>query len=185
MNEPTVDSSEGAATLLARARQASADQGELMRLMLAGTRGLDSWLIEHRIIPALRDRGLPTLRFTLRAESGQQSSAKLLPLPGGSAFACATDGSWSAFEAGEARHEIGHIGHRYAPGDRWLGSFAAVLEQADGIERPLGPSEVAQVWREATGAQPIGYAKGAIDYLEAIGSGVLDKAFGMKGRLGL
>ncbi len=95
---------------------------------MAGTQHVDSWLIENRILPALREKGLHMLRFTLRIENREERSANLLPLPDGSAFAGATDGSWSALEARAALHEISHIGYRYASGSDWPDEFQAMLE---------------------------------------------------------
>lgn len=185
MNKLSLDWPQGAASLLSQARRASASDGELLRLILAETHNVDSWLIENRVLPALREKGLHTLRFTLRIENREERSAKLLPLPDGSALACTTDGLWSALEVREALHEIAYIGYRYAPSDRWQDAFQAMLESADGSERPLTPSAVAGVWREATGEPPAGYESGAIDHLQALGSELLDKAFNAQGRLGL
>ena len=88
MNKLSLDWPQGAASLLSQARQVSASDGELLRLILAETHNLDSWLIENRILPALREKGFPMLRFTLRIENQEARSAKLLPLPDGSALAC-------------------------------------------------------------------------------------------------
>ncbi|SBT10256.1 hypothetical protein ACCAA_920032 [Candidatus Accumulibacter aalborgensis] len=185
MNKLSLDWPQGAASLLSQARQVSASDGELLRLILAETHNLDSWLIENRILPALREKGFPMLRFTLRIENQEARSAKLLPLPDGSALACTADGLWSAFEVREAVHEIAYIGYRYAPSKHWQDAFQAMLQLANGSERPLTPAEVAGVWREATGGDPAGYASGAIDHLQALASELLDKAFNTQGRLGL
>ena len=185
MNILSLDWPQSAGSLLSQARSMSASDGEFMRLIMAGRRHIDSWLIENRVLPALREKGLHMLCFTLCIDNREARSAKLLPLPDGSAFACATHGSWSVFEAREASHEIAYIGYRYASGSHWPDEFQATLEFADGVARPLTPSEVAGIWREATGAQPAGYASGAVDHLQALGSELLDKAFSTQGRLGL
>ena len=152
---------------------------------MGGTCHIDSGLIENRVLPALREKGLHMLHFSLRIENREERSAKLLPLPDGSALACAADGLWSAFEAREALHEIAYIGYRYAFGNHWPDEFQAMQQFADRVARPLTPSEVAGIWREATGAQPAGYESGAVDHLQAFGSEVLDKAFNTQARLGL
>ncbi len=185
MNILSLDWPQSAGSLLSQARSASASDGEFLRLIMAGTHHIDSLLIENRVLPALREKGLHMLRFTLCSENREERSAKLLPLPDGSTFACAADGSWSAFEARDASHEIAYIGYRYASGSHWPDEFQAMLEFADGVARPLTPSEVAGIWRDATGARPAGYASGAVDHLQALGSEWLDKAFRTQGRLGL
>lgn len=116
MNILSLDWPQSAGSLLSQARSACASDGEFLRLIMAGTHHIDSWLIENRLLPAVREKGLHMLRFTLRIENREERSAKLLPLPDGSAFACAADGSWSAFEARDASHEIAYIGYRYASG---------------------------------------------------------------------
>lgn len=185
MKALSVDGSQGGVSLLSQARTASAGDGEFLRLIMAGTQHIDSWLIENRVLPALREKGRPMLGFSLRIDDGDEVSAKLMPLPDGSALACPVDGSWSAFEARDAAHEIAYIGYRYASGDQWTDEFQATLQLADGRGEALTPSAVAKVWREVTGTQPAGYSSGAVDQLQALGSEVLDKAFNTQGRLGL
>jgi len=185
MNILSLDWPQSAGSLLSQARSASASDGEFLRLIMAGTQHIDSWLIENRVLPALRKKGLHMLYFTVRIENREEAAAKLLPLPDGSALACAADGLWSAFEVRETLHEIAYIGYRYASGNRWQAGFQAMVQFADGTARPLTPSEVAGIWREATGVQPAGYASGAVDHLQALGSELLDKAFSTEGRLGL
>lgn len=185
MNIRSLDWPQGASSLLSQTRSASADDGEFLRLIMAGTQHIDSWLIENKVLPALREKGLHVLHFTLHIDEGEDLSVKILPLPDGSAFACATDGLCSPFEAREALHEISYLGYRYAPRDDWQEGFQAVLQCADGASRPLAPSDVADFWRQTTGLQPDGYASGAIDHLQALGSEMLDKAFHARGRLGL
>ena len=185
MNILSLDWPQSAGSLLSQARSASAGDGEFLRLIMAGTCHVDSWLIENRVLPALREKGLHMLGFSLRIANRQERSAKLLPLPDGSAFACAADELWSALEARDALHEISYVGYRYASGNHWPDEFQATLQFADGLARLLTPSEVAGIWRDATGVQPAGYASGAVDHLQAWGSELLDKAFRAQGRLGL
>lgn len=185
MNILSLDWPQSAGSLLSQARSASSSGGEFHRLIMAGTYHVDSWLLENRVLPALREKGLSMLHFSLRIENQEERSAKLLPLPDGSALACAVDGLWSVFEAREALHEIAHIGYRYASGNHWPDAFQVMLQLTDGIARSLSPSEVAEIWREATGAQPAGFESGAVDHLLAFGSEVIDKVFNTQGRLGL
>ncbi|WP_300454704.1 hypothetical protein [Accumulibacter sp.] len=152
---------------------------------MAGTQHIDSWLIENRVLPALRENGRRMLRFSLRIDDGDELSAKLMPLPDGSALACPVDGSWSACEAGEAAHEVAYIGYRYASGNQWTDGFQATRQLAEGSGKALTPSTVATVWQEFGGTRPASYSSGAIGQLQALGSEVLDKAFNTGGRLGL
>lgn len=175
----TFDWPQSASSLLSQAKQ----EGELVKLILAGNSHLESWLIENRILPALQKKGLQMLRFTL---SGQgKRSASIVPLPDGSAFALSASGWWSALECHEALHEIHHIGARFAPSDRWLDGFEATLQQADNTWRSVTPSEVALFWEAVTGSRPAGFAVGVLDGIEAFGLDMIDKIFVTQGRLGL
>jgi hypothetical protein len=185
MNILSLDWPQSAGSLLSQARSASSSDGEIHRLIMAGTYHVDSWLIKNRVLPALQEKGLNMLHFSLRIENREERSAKLLPLPDGSALACAADGLWSVFDAHEALHEIAYIGYRYASGNYWPNEFQAMLQFTNGVARPLTPSEVARIWRESTGAQPAGYESGPVDHLQAFGSEMLDKVFNTQGRLGL
>lgn len=185
MNNLSLDWPQGASSLLSQARCQCASDGELVRLILAGTRHLDSWLIENRVLPALREKQLKTLRLHVNLPDHGERSASLVPLPDATAFACSVEGLWCALEATEAKQEIAHIGYRYAPGDRWLAGFQAIVQLADDTVRPVTPSEVARLWQEVTGSRPAGFAVGTLDHAQSLGLDVLDKAFNTQGRLGL
>lgn len=185
MNDLSLDWPQSASSLLSQAQRQCASDGELVRLILSGTRHLDSWLIENRVLPSLREKQLRTLRLRLIVPEHGECSASLVPLPDASAFACSTEGLWSALEATETQHEIAYIGYRYAPGNRWLAGFQAMLQLADGTVCPVTPSGVARMWLEATGSSPAGFEDGALDHVQSLGLDVLDKAFNTQGRLGL
>jgi hypothetical protein len=185
MTKLTLDWPQSAVALLSQARSQSASDGELLRLILAGTHHLDSWLIEKRVLPALQEKQLKTLRLRVIAPDQAERSAAMVPLPDASAFACSVEGLWSALEATEAHHEIAYIGSRYAPGDRWLSGFQATLQLPDGAVCPVTPSGVARMWLEATGSSPAGFAVDALDHVQSMGLDVLDRAFNTQGRLGL
>jgi len=172
---------QSAAELLARSRHGV----DLAKLIMDGNSAIDSWLIAHRVLPALSEKGLATLCFSLNFQHQEKRSASCIPLPDGTAFMCNALGLWSSLEAPEAVAEIQYLGSRYAPGDHWLGSFEASLCLPDGSSRPLKPGEVARFWVEQTGVRLSGFASGLFDQLEAIGHGVADKVFTTQGRLGL
>lgn len=159
--------------------------GDLAKLIMAGTIGIESWLIAHRILPALHEKGIKTLCFSLADRDQEKRSASCVPLPDGSAFVCNVLGTWSALEKHEAAHEIEYIGSRYAPGNHWLDGFQATLVLPDGTASPLTPAEVARIWAEITGSTLRGFEAGVLDYVEAIGYDVADKVFNTQGRLGL
>ena len=157
---------------------------ELAKLIMAGTSAIESWLIAHRIVPALREKGLGTLCFSVDAHH-EKHAASCIPLPDGSAFICNVLGLWSPLEKPDATHEIEYIGSRYAPGDRWLSGFEATLNWPDGSSRLVTPGKVASFWKEVTGVRLSGFEAGICDHIEAVGHGVADKVFTTQGRLGL
>jgi hypothetical protein len=172
---------QSAKALLAQSRNGV----DLARLIMDGNTAIDSWLIAHRVLPALCEKGLATLCFSLDFQHQEKRLALCIPLPDGTAFIRNVLGLWSALDAPEAVAEIQYIGSRYAPGDHWLNSFEASLRLADGSCRPLKPGEVARFWAEQTGVRLSGFASGLLDHIEAIGHGVADKVFTTQGRLGL
>lgn len=178
--DPSVppDWPQSAAALLDQAKRS----GDLVKLIMAGTHHLESWLIENRILPLLQARQLGILRF----ETGEsRRSASLAPLPDGTAFACNADGLWSALEQPEALMEIEHIGARFAPGNHWLRGFGASFRQPDESVVPLLPLDVARRWEEVTGHRPAGFEVSKLDQVEAFGLGVAEKLLHTKSRLGL
>lgn len=181
MNTIPFDWQSGAQALLNQAQQ----HGELAKLVMAGTHHVESWLIENRIMPALLQRPVHTLRFSLKGSAKEAQAITLLPLADGSAFACATSGIWSALAPAEALHEIQHIGFRFAPGAHWQEGFEAALYRPDHTAVTISPNEVAKLWEKVTGSRPQGFGEGTIDQLQAIGLGVIDKVFSSQGRLGL
>lgn len=185
MSQPVPDPARNAVALLAQAKRAWAGGGEMVRVILAGTSQLDSWLIQNRIVPTLQQQAAKVLHLTLSAADQERRSVSLLPMPDGSAFACATTGFWSALEGHEALQEIQHIGFRYAPSDRWRGGFEAVVEHPDRAATPMSPADVAALWEAVTGCRPLGFAVGVVDQLQAFGLDVIDKVFNTQGRLGL
>jgi hypothetical protein len=172
---------QSAHALLAQAKRES----NLVKLIMAGTTHIESWLIENLILPGLQDRKLTTLRFEELAAHREQRSASLVPLPDGSAFARHTSGLWSALENQEALHEIQYIGFRFAPGDHWQAGFIATSRRPDQAEVAVTPSEVANIWQQITDTQVAGFEAGALDQMEAFGLGVIDKLLRSHGRLGL
>lgn len=180
MNPLSLDWPQSAGAPLEQAKKGA----DLVKLIMAGTHHLESWLIENRILPVLQAHGLGTLRFETTLYEQQKRSASLLPLPDGTAFACDTDGLWSALQAHEARYEIEHIGSRFAPGDHWLHSFTALLQQADEVTIPIPPLDVARHWETVTGARPDGFEVGTLDHVEAYGLGVAEKFLHTRSRLG-
>lgn len=172
---------QSADALLNQAKQG----GDLVKLIMAGTHHIESWLIENRILPLLQTQQLAILRFEKGSQSNNQRSASLVPLPDGTAFACNTDGLWSALNHQEALLEIEHIGTRFAPGDHWLHGFSALVRQADNNITPLLPLDVAGLWEQVTGTRPGGFEVGTLDQVEAFGLGVAEKLLHTKSRLGL
>lgn len=157
---------------------------ELAKLIMSGTTAIESWLIAHRIVPALGEKGLATLSFNLDTHH-EKHTASCIPLPDGSAFICNALGLWSPLEKDDATHELQYIGSRYAPGDHWLKGFTASLTLSDGSSHSMTPVQVARFWEELTGVRLSGFEPGIIDHIEAIGHGVADKVFTTQGRLGL
>jgi hypothetical protein len=172
---------QSANALLDQAKQG----GDLVKLIMAGTHHLESWLIENRILPLLQTHQLAILHFETASQSNDQRSASLVPLPDGTAFVCNTDGLWSALSSQEALLEIEHIGARFAPGDHWLRGFAADVRQADNVATPLLPLDLARLWEQTTGSRPCGFEVGTLDQMEAFGLGVAEKLLHTKSRLGL
>ncbi|MFZ2268247.1 MAG: hypothetical protein WAV95_11785 [Azonexus sp.] len=171
---------QSAGALLDQAKQG----GDLVKLIMAGTHHLESWLIENRILPLLQTHQLGILRFEA-AQSDDKRSASLAPLPDGSAFACNTDGLWSALASQDALLEIEHIGARFAPGDHWQRGFVAFFEQPDNVATPLPPLDVARLWEQTTGTRPGGFELGTLDQMEAFGLGIAKKLLHTQSRLGL
>lgn len=157
---------------------------DLTKLIMAGTSAIESWLIANRILPALQEKRLGTLAFSLDAHR-EKRFASCIPLPDGSAFICNVLGLWLPLESHEAQQEIQYIGSRYAPGDHWLSGFDVTLEWPDGSRQAMTPSGVAAFWKELTGTRLSGFETGIFDHLEAIGHGLADKVFTTQGRLGL
>ncbi len=157
---------------------------ELAKLIMSGTTAIESWLIAHRILPALQEKGLARLCFSLDAHH-EKHAASCIPLPDGSAFICNVLGIWSPLENDEATHELQYIGSRYAPGDHWLRGFEATLNLPDGSSQPVTPGKVASFWADLTGVRLSGFETGIFDQIDAIGHGVADKVFTTQGRLGL
>jgi hypothetical protein len=158
---------------------------DLAKLIMAGTTAIESWLIAHRILPALHEKGLGTLCFSQNFRHQEKRSAACIPLPDGSAFICNVLGLWSPLEKNDAAHEIQYIGSRYAPGDRWLNGFEVTLNLPDGSSRAVTPAEVATFWTTSTGGHLSGFEAGIFDHIEAIGHDLADKVFTTQGRLGL
>ena len=181
MNTFSFDWPQSAGALVLQAQSG----GDLAKLIMAGTSGIESWLIANRILPALQEKGIKRLGFSLETRHQEKRSASCIPLPDGSAFVCNVLGTWSALEKHEAAHEIEYIGSRYAPGKRWLAGFQATLTLPDGTVSSLTPAEVASIWAEITGSRLHGFDPGMLDYVEAIGYDVADRVFNTQGRLGL
>lgn len=173
-----------AGSLLARAKQESVESGEVVRLILAGVRRIDSWLIEQHIVPSLRAQHATTLHFTLD-RGRERRSAVLLPFQDGSAFARSTSERWSVLERLEALSAVQYIGFRYAPDNDWAPGFEATFEVGERPPSPLMPLEVAAVWAEITGMRPAGFETGALDEMEALGLKLIGRIFNSQGRLGL
>lgn len=185
MNKHSFDGTQGAASLLTQARQESIASGDLVRAVLGGTRRIDSWLIENRILPALQQRDIRTLHFALTTRGVGKRSAALVPLAEGEAFACSTSSRWSALSKLEAISAIQYIGLRYAPGNRWLRGFEATVQRFGELPQAVRPFDVASLWEEATGSRPAGFADGTLDEMEAMGMKLIGRIFNTQGRLGL
>lgn len=180
MNAPEFDWTQGAVAVVQQAKSS----GDLVRLIMDGVSEVESWLVVNRIIPALRERNIKTLHFSVE-RGADKRAASLIPLADGSAFACNAQGAWFALARDEAAHEVEYIGSRYAPSDRWLAGFKATLDLPDGTETALTPTELARVWAEITGIRLSGFAVGFLDQIEAIGYDMADRVFHTQGRLGL
>lgn len=176
---------QSACALLAQAKQESAESGEVVKLILSGTRRIDSWLIEQRIVPRLRQQHATSFYFSQKRRSADNSFAILLPLPDGGAFARSTSERWSVLERLEAAAAIQYIGYRYAAQDRWVDGFAAMLQTGDETPRTATPFEVAEAWNDITGLRPAGFEAGPLDEMEALGLKFLGRVFNSRGRLGL
>lgn len=185
MSTQTLAPAQSACALLAKAKQESVESGEVVKLILAGTRRIDSWLVEHRIVPKLQQENATTLHFTLTARGGERRQGALLPLPDGSAFARSTSGRWSPLEPLEALSAIQYIGYRYAFENGWSREFEAMVQTAERPPRPVIPFEVANIWTEITGSRPAGFASGPLDAAQALGLELIGRVFNSQGRLGL
>ena len=181
MDTLSFDWPQSAAALVAHAERRS----DLARLIMAGTSHVDSWLIENRILPVLREKQPGRLVFSSCCHGDGERTATLIPLPDGSAFACDASGRWSALEASAALHEIGHLGYRFAPGKRWQHGFSARIESANGTLQAASPEQAAAFWEQVTGERPHGFSAGALDQVEAIGLDVIERLFSTQGHLGL
>lgn len=184
MDIPTTEQTQSACTLLTEAKQESVVSGDVVRLVLGGTRRIDSWLIEHRIVPRLQQQNATTLHFMLM-RGKEKRCAALLPLRDGSAFARSTQERWSALERLEALSAIQYIGYRYAPDNRWTDDFSVLAQTGEEPPRPVAPFEVAKLWTEATGLTPSGFEAGTVDAMEALGLKLIGRIFNSQGRLGL
>lgn len=160
----------------------AAERSSLVKLILAGTDNPRSWLIAQEILPTLNDEAVVKLEFRLIRQ--QRQSAAIVLLPDGSAFARDVHDVWSALNAAEALEEIQHIGAKFAPGNRWIESFEALLRTPGG-ETLLLPLDLSRFWENFTGCSPQGFEVGTMDSLEAYGLQAVDKLFQKKGRLGL
>ncbi|MBS1189519.1 MAG: hypothetical protein H6R10_1311 [Rhodocyclaceae bacterium] len=174
-----------ARSLLFEAKHQCAERGELVKLIMGGTRRVTSWVIENRILPVLRDRDARIFNFAASSQKTGRLSAWLVPLPEGDAFGCDTSGRWSALAKYEAMSAIQYIGFRYAPENRWTSGFEAALEVPGQAPRLLEPLEVASIWEEVTGAKPLGFVNGVLDEMEALGFKLVCRIFNAHGRLGL
>lgn len=179
MSFSTFDWPQGASSILA---QVKAD-ASIVKLILAGTSNVSSWVIENQILPSIQAKGISVLNFQLRSD--EQRMASLAPLPDGSAFARNARMVWSALEPHEALEEIQYIGFRYSPGDRWQIGFDAWIQEPDGRLVPLAPLEVSKFWEKTTGLVPNGFKEGLLDRAGAFGHDMIDKVFHTQGRLGL
>lgn len=185
VNKLLADWPQSAHTLLTRAKQECSASGQLVKLILTGTTHLDSWLIEHWVLPALAEKDVKTLEFSLEVAGGDHRLAAIVPLPDGTAFARSTAGFWFALEQDEARYEIEYIGFRYAPDNRWRDGFETTLRHSESQSVLVSPAEVARLWEEVTGRLPRGFRQGVVDQMQALGLDVISKAFKTQKRLGL
>ena len=181
MNAFSFDWPQSASTLVYQSKNGV----DLAKLIMAGTTAIESWLIAHRILPALQEKGLGKLSFCQDFHQQEKRAAECIPLPDGSAFICNALGLWLPLEKDEAAHEIQYIGSRYAPGDHWAKGFSATLILPDGTSKAVAPTEVAAFWEQATGVGLSGFAAGIFDHIEAIGHDLADKVLTTQGRLGL
>ena len=157
-------------------------QVDLAGLIMAGTRHLDHWVIENRLLPELAASGL--LCFHNRRNE-PPVSASLLPLADGSAFVRDAEGLWWALDTAEASFEIERIGTRFAPGNRWQNGFSAEFESPGQASRQCAPQEVADYWQTVTGQRPAGFDDGRLDEMEALGVGLAETLLHTRSRLGL
>ena len=77
MSQPVPDPARNAVALLAQAKRAWAGGGEMVRVILAGTSQLDSWLIQNRIVPTLQQQAAQVLHLTLSAADQERRSVSL------------------------------------------------------------------------------------------------------------
>ena len=181
MTTSSFDWPQSAVALLDQAKR----QGDVVKLIMAGTEHIDSWLIEQRILPFLFGQQLGILRFSMAAGDAPPRKAALAPLPDGSAFFHDTSGIWGALAVSEAVQEIQHIGLRFAPADQWQTGFSACFQLADAEARPLKPLEVARQWHDTTRIAPKGFDEGRLDRVAAFGLDAMEKLLKTHGRLGL
>lgn len=185
MDSESPEQMQSASAMLAQAKQESTANGELIRLILAGTRRIDSWLIEQRIVPRLQRENATLVHLTLTTHDKERLTAILLPLPDGAAFARSTTERWSVLERLEALSAIQYIGYRYASEDRWSPEIEAVVQRGDEPPSRATPFEVARIWAEITGLKPAGFESGTLDEMEALGLKLIGRIFNSQGRLGL
>lgn len=174
-----------AKVLLAQVKQESAHNGELLKLILAGSLELDSWLIGQHLLPTLREHDFKIFNFTRLPENGAERRASIIPFPDSSAFVHDASGNWSALEPHEAISEIEYIGARYAPENHWFHGFQAGITTRDSPQTPITPFELATAWEKVTGTRPRGFENGLLDQVEAFGLNVIDMAFNTPMNLGL
>ena len=185
MDSHSLDWPQSAMSLLSLAKKESVDSGELVKLILGGTRRVDSWLIENRILPVLQAKHVRMIHFIFTPKEGEKRATSIVPLPDGGAFACSTSGRWSVLEKREALSAIQYIGLRYAPDNRWVRGFEALLQTPEQEPAAITPFEVATIWEEITGCRPQGFDDGIIDEMEALGLKLIGRVFNNQGRLGL
>lgn len=174
---------QSAPSLLAKVQGESARDGELMKCILQGTEHIDSWLIAHRILPALPE--IPVIDLSLTLGKNEPITATFAPLPDGSAFGCNVRGIWLALTTVEAQSEIDYIGQRYASGNRWHAGFRAAIRRSDATLFPLAPLDLAKIWEKTTSLQPKGFNVGLLDQAEAFSLNALDTLIDTQGQLGL
>lgn len=165
--------------LLAQVKQESAHNGELLKLILAGSLELDSWLIGHHLLPALREHDFKVFNFSRVPENGAERRVSLVPFPDSSAFVRDASGNWLALEPHEAISEIEYIGARYAPDNRWFHGFQADITTRDSPQTPITPFELATTWEKITGTRPRGFATGLLDQVEAFSLNAIGMAINL------